>query len=106
MIIQRLLSIAALVAAVSGCASSLQGGLLFSDSMPPTVSSAWRDANGTVWIVPAKGAVIKAVESASGDSMAWRANGSYVVVPNAPVRVRVRIDDAVYPVEIPAYPTP
>lgn len=55
-----------------------------------TVSVAWRNAKGEVWLVPKRGMLIENV-TASGYPAAWSVQGSYVVIQNNPKSISLKV---------------
>lgn len=96
---------ASLAVVLSGCAGhAMKGGLLFVSSTPESISTAWRDARGDVWLVPSKGTIVERIEGSAGERVSWRVNGSYLVAAQAPERMKVVVDGSAWPLVVPDFP--
>ncbi|SER33921.1 hypothetical protein [Giesbergeria anulus] len=86
-----ILKLAAALLAVSGLSGcgvianwlpsfSSNHNLEFVEEMPESISVAWRDAQGQVWLVPKRGYLIEGIRSNGSQLVPWSAHGSYLLV--------------------------
>lgn len=81
---------AALLAAsgLAGCGTtanwppnfSSNHNLKFVEEVPESISAAWRDSHGQVWLVPKRGFIIEAMRSNGNQLVPWATHGSYLLV--------------------------
>lgn len=93
---------AALLAAsgLAGCGTlgtwlpsfSSHHNLEFMEEIPESVSVAWRDANGQVWLVPKRGFMIEAIRSNGSQLVPWSAHGSYLLVQAGFSNLEIKAD--------------
>ena len=93
---------AALLAAsgLAGCGAiakwlpsfSSNHNLEFVEEMPESISVAWRDPHGQVWLVPKRGFIIEAIRSNGGQLVPWSAHGSYLLVQAGFSNLEIKAD--------------
>lgn len=93
---------AALLAAsgLAGCGAiakwlpsfSSNHNLEFVEEMPESISVAWRDPHGQVWLVPKRGFVIEAIRSNGSQLVPWSAQGSYLLVQAGFSNLEIKAD--------------
>lgn len=98
-----LLKLAAALLAASGLAGcstivnwlpsfSNNYNLEFVEEMPESISVAWRDAHGQVWLVPKRGYLIEGIRSNGTLLVPWSAYGSYLLVQGGFRNLEVKAD--------------
>lgn len=98
-----LLKLAAALLAASGLAGcstivnwlpsfSSNHNLEFVEEMPESISVAWRDAQGQVWLVPKRGFLIEGIRANGGQLVPWSVHGSYLLVPAGFRNLEIKAD--------------
>lgn len=94
------------VALVLGGCSSLPGlnvGNLHFAATPSTaaVSTAWRDADDVLWVVPRKGQIIDGFRSPDAHALQWEIQGSYIRVFGAGTVIEIASHGRWLPMQAP-----